>query len=60
MEHDWESFIYSGIGSQIQVRVIFKGSSLKSTVRHPSLSNLVIIFICFDEGHIFINSVKII
>ena len=55
-----KSFIHSGIGSQRQVRVIFKGSPLKSTVRHPSLSNLVIIFICIDQGHIVINSVKII
>ena len=43
-------------------RVIFRGGGhlLRKTVRHSSLSNLVIIFIWIDKGHVVIDSVKII
>ena len=41
------------IGSQRQVRVIFKGSHLKSTVRHQSLRNLVIILYVLTKDILF-------
>ena len=60
-----KSSTHSGSGSQRQVRDkkktshFHRGHLLCKAVRHPSLSNLVIIFIWIDEGHIVINSVKI-
>ena len=59
-----KSFTHSGSGSQRQVpdktSLFHKSHLLCKAVRHLSLSNLVIIFIWIDEGHIVINSVKII
>ena len=58
MEHDWKKlhsfWKWQPKTGTRQKRVIFF-----KAVRHPSLSNLVIIFIWIDEGHI-INSMKII
>ena len=61
-----KSNIHSGNGSQSQGRDKFDasfsrgGHLLRKAVRHPSLSNLAIIFIWIDKVHVVDNSQKII
>ena len=60
-----KSYIHSGSGSQSQGRDKFdasfsRGSPSRKVVRHPSLSNLAIIFIRIDKVHFVNNSEKII
>ena len=46
-------------GTRQICRVFFiRGHFLRTAVRHPSLTILVIIFIWIDKGHVVINSVK--
>ena len=65
MEHDWKK-LHSfwkwqpKIGTRQKTCHFHRGHLLCKAVRHPSLSNLVMIFIWIDEGHIVIKSVKII
>ena len=67
MEHDWKKLhlFWKCMAAKDWyatnlTRHFHRGHLLCKAVRHPSLSNFVIIFIWIDEGHIVINSVKII
>ena len=71
MKHDWKkATLISAVAAKnrdaANLTYHFHGGGgggvhlLRKAVRHPSLKKLVIIFMWFDKGHVFINSLKII